>query len=147
MKDSGELVAAVFRGISNEMKTKMLAPAVKEVGERIATTMRLYVPVRYGALRESIDNKVVAYPQSGNAVAITGPKRKTKYQTPKGVAAPAKYAHLVEFGFVDRSGKFRAPQRPFMRPAIDAVAPVAPKLMEVKIVSAMERAAKKYWRT
>jgi len=59
-----------------------------------------------GALRESITNKVVVYPQTGRAVGLVGPDRDYYWgrsksrlgRLYKGARRPAKYAHLVEYG-------------------------------------------------
>lgn len=138
-----EELSKVLRQLSKDMQTELLVPVVREVGEKIEDAMRFNVPVRTGSLYQSLDTKVIRYPKDGNAVAITGPRRKMSFQTSLGIAKPSKYAHLVEFGHVDRQGRFHGPTKPFMRPAVAAIAPIALEMMARKLWKGMERSAVK----
>lgn len=125
------------------MRTDLAGDAVEAVGSVLLNSMRFLVPVRHGALRQSLNKKLVKYPQTAGAVVIVGATRKLRFTTPDGTVMPSKYMHLVEFGHVDKGGKFHPPQHPFIRPAVDAVAPMAGDIMAKEMSAGIERLVKK----
>jgi HK97 gp10 family phage protein len=145
-----EGITKVLGSISSEMRAKITREAVDEVGKVAVDAMNFLAPVRTGTLKRALGHKSTAYPQQGTAVAIFGAKRGrenwsvTTENGRKKTNIPTKYAHLVEFGRIDRGGKFHPPTKAFLRPAIDAVAPRAGEIMARKVFSRLERTAKKF---
>lgn len=157
MKDDTKLEFAgldafskVFADISTDMQAQITERAVREVGKVALDAMQFLAPVRTGTLKRSLGLKTVKYRDNGTAVAVFGPRRGRENWTTSKVGLrtktniPTKYAHLVEFGHVDRNGKFIPPSKAFMRPAVDAVAPRAGELMARKVYADLERTAAKH---
>ncbi len=111
-RDADDLRAAL-RGVSNDVKTKILKDAVGAACEPILAAAKNFAKhsERTGALRSSLVMKVVGYPATAKAVGMVGPDRKYYHNgaAVQGLTAlfagrrgelrrPANYAHLVEFG-------------------------------------------------
>ena len=109
-----EDLSANLRGLSKELRTEVMALAVKRGARPLESSAKRHAmkSKRTGALRNSIKTKVVKYSKTATAVAIVGPdrdyylggKRVRKGMSRKGADKPAKYAHLVEFGHYTRAG-------------------------------------------
>lgn len=138
----GESIWAVLRGLPEALQTTILADGVEAAAKPVERAARRLVTVRTGALRQSINHKVVRGKGKAFAMALIGPdrgsyragKRVQKGSDSRGADKPANYAHLVEFGHITvKGGKGEkgktlrkktatatgfVPAKPFMRPAI-----------------------------
>jgi HK97 gp10 family phage protein len=159
-----EQLSAALQGISNAMRTELLVPAVKKVGEAIEARARQLAPSDSGALKASMATKVVRNPEAGTAAAITGPSRGRYFggimvrgRKVRGGNQPSRYAHLIEYGHLaavkgqkkkQRAGfigplRFVAP-KPFLRPAVQEIAPNAAQMMADEIGAGIADAARRY---
>lgn len=148
-----------LEGLKQSVQNKILRPAVTKAAAPILGTMKSLVKSQStdtGLLEKSLGAKIKTYP-SGVVVAILGSRRefkkdrktgmmkrvwkRTKAQS-EGKAAkriPVYYAHLVEYGFKDRSGKtVRA--RSFMRAALEARKKEAEAIMAREIQEGLKKA-------
>lgn len=132
-------ISEVLRGLPEALQSTILSEAVEAAAKPIERAAKRLVTVRTGALRLSINHKVVGGKRRPFAMAIIGPdrgsyqngKRIKKGTDSRGADKPANYAHLVEFGHLTvKSSKgaslrkrntvplgFVSP-KPFMRPAV-----------------------------
>lgn len=105
-----ELIARLLE-LEPKVRNRVLRPAVTAAARPIRAAAKASVPVRFGALKKSIDLKVKTYRKGVSA--IIGPRSDVSYthtdmfgrQT---TVKPSKYAHLVEGGakpHVIRMGK------------------------------------------
>lgn len=85
--------------------------ATRATAKDTLDTVRRNTPVRFGALVQSMIMKVKKY-KSGTVAAIIGPDRGYKMADPERkkrntsrFVIPAKYIHLIEFGFRRSPGK------------------------------------------
>lgn len=102
-------------GLDLGLQSKLLMGAMQRAAKPMIASAKSMAPKRTGALRRSIDAKVVEYKKDGVIVGIIGPKNMRvveeegkggRKRLRKAVAGdkqskiknPAKYAHLVEFG-------------------------------------------------
>lgn len=120
--------------IPKNVKTSVQPNLIKQ-GEMIASTMRSFVPVDTGELRDSIavtppDSSTPPYSTPGGSFIVP--------ETSVAVTAggkDARHAHLLEYGTI----KMRA--QPFFWPAVR----LTRKKAQRNIKSAMSRAVKKNW--
>jgi HK97 gp10 family phage protein len=124
-----------MREVAQDFTQSVLFKAMEQPAKRMQSVMRTLAPIETGALRRSIDYKILSYPSSGVAVAVVGVKSKYRSNGRR----PSKYAHLVEYGHIAvkpikgatirkkrrrwikaQKVTFVAPQ-PFVRPAILAM--------------------------
>lgn len=97
---------AVLAGLPPSMESRVMADALEVAAKPIVTAAKSAAPVDTGALRRSISAVVRRYPNRGKVMAVIGPahgyyrgaKRVKKGGDFRNANAPAKYAHLVEFG-------------------------------------------------
>lgn len=97
---------SVLTGLPPSMESRVMADALESAAKPIVTAAKTAAPVDTGALRRSISAIVRRYPAKGKVMAIIGPShgyfRKGRRIKSGGdfrnASAPAKYAHLVEFG-------------------------------------------------
>lgn len=139
----GALTAAL-RALPEDMRQRTLAAGVKEAIMPIQVAAKRFAKrsEETGALRESITNKVVNYPQNVKCVGLVGPDwayysrgKKVKGALSRLLSInqrrPASYAHLIEYGHVSvapKKGSSRrkgtatttgfVPAKPFIRPAV-----------------------------
>lgn len=141
-----DALTGALRALPEDMRTRTLAAGMKALLQPIKIAAKRYAKRSEdtGALRESITDKVVSYPQSARVVGLVGPDRhyysrgiRLKTGFGRLLAAdkrrPANYAHLVEYGHVSvqpRKGTSRrrktaivskkefVPAKPFLRPAV-----------------------------
>lgn len=118
-----------------EEVTKAVRPSLLKQGEAMASTMRSFVPVDTGALRDSIevtppDSSTPPYSTPGGSFVVP--------ETSVAVTAggkEARHAHLVEYGTVKMEAQ------PFFWPAVR----LNRKRAQRNIKSAISRAVKKGW--
>jgi HK97 gp10 family phage protein len=109
-------------------RKKVVRAALRKGARPIVTAARAAAPRRTGRLRKSIGTVVAT--EEGKLVAHIGPRSGIK-------SGGVFYGHLVEFG---RSG---VGARPFLRPAFDAKAGEAVKLMGGALGQAIEKEARR----
>lgn len=141
--------------LTPSIRKKVLRPAVTAASRPIRQAAKASVPVRFGALKKSIDLKAKSYKET--AVAIVGPKTG---QSATGVnlfgqsgrIVPTQYAHLVEKGtkpHVIRTGRGRkviwmhpgSPPTRFMQKALSSQATHASGILNRKIAEGIEKYA------
>jgi len=101
LKGWGDLEQAL-KTIGPKAARKVGGKAVKEAADPIVEQAKVYVPVRTGALQESITSAVVRSDVTKEIKRVIG------FEKPAGSRA-----HFVEFG------TRKMPAQPFMRPALD----------------------------
>lgn len=99
-------LAAIPREVREAVK-----PALLRSAEEMAATMRTFVPVRDGDLRDSIEvtpggQTTPAYSQPGGSMTV-----------PENAAAVTVGNHAVRYGHLVEYGTRKAPARPFFWPA------------------------------
>jgi hypothetical protein len=116
----GDLSAALL-ALPEDMRNTTLKQGVWRAVQPIKVAAKRFAKRSEdtGALRESITEKVVNYPQSGKCVGLVGPDNDFYWRGSKAkpLAAlygnarrPAKYAHLVEYGHLIAKGGSLKPQ-------------------------------------
>jgi hypothetical protein len=141
-----DALTGALRALPEDMRTRTLAAGMKALLQPIKIAAKRFAKRSEdtGALRESITEKVVSYPEQARVVGLVGPDRhyyshgiriKTGFGRllAKNKRRPANYAHLVEYGHVSvkpRKGTSRrkknaivtkkefVPAKPFLRPAV-----------------------------
>lgn len=101
-----EEMRALLLNLPPSVESRILGDALSVAAKPIVNAAKARAPVDTGALRRSITAVVKRYPKAGKVMAIIGPSRgyfrNGKRLKPggdfRGGAAPANYAHLVEFG-------------------------------------------------
>lgn len=97
---------ALLAGLPPSVESRVMGDAVGVAARPIVTAAKAAAPVDTGALRRSISAIVRRYPNKGRIMAVIGPahgyyrggKRIKAGGDFRNADAPAKYAHLVEFG-------------------------------------------------
>lgn len=122
----------------DEVKSTVLAPMVKAGGGVLLGFARAFAPQDEGDLLLSLDQVVRQKPKAGTAVSVIGPRRDYIRDGKR----PANTAHLPEYGFVARNGRF-VPPKPYMRPAMQVGAAPAAVAMAGAATVGVERARRK----
>lgn len=117
-----------LKNLPIEIQRDVLSEMVKEGSKPVVKSIKSMVPVDSGALKASIgagfrkgkrgSNYAAAYvgPMYGKFI---GARKLKKGESAEGSDQPARYAHLVEFGHVNRDGT-TTPAKPYMRPGTEA---------------------------
>lgn len=117
-----------LKNLPIEIQRDVLLDMVKEGAKPVVKSIKSMVPFDSGALKASIgvglrkgkrrSNYAAAYvgPEWGKFI---GARKIKKGESAEGSEQPARYAHLVEFGHVNRDGT-TTPAKPYMRPGTDA---------------------------
>ena len=115
-----ELIATL-KDLGDVDKSNVLGEMVREGAKPMVRSIKSYVKVDKGNLRASISSVVRKRKRKGTALAVVGPARGV-YGRKEGseAAAPSRYAHLVEFGFVHAKSGKQVKAQPFMRPGTAA---------------------------
>jgi hypothetical protein len=110
----------VLRAIPRDLRTKVLAKAVDQGIEPIKVAAKRFAKrsEATGALRESIDKVVRAYPHDAVAVGMVGPTRDYfkgrrklgRKDDRRGAEQPSRRAHLIEYGHAIVTGGSLRPQ-------------------------------------
>lgn len=112
---------------------------LKRAGKVVVTTMKGKAPEDTGDLKQSVN--FLNFKNDKEAVYV-GSKidRKKEYD---GKRPPANYAYLVEFGFVDKSGK-RVEGTPFVKQTYDQTKNQVLSNLEKEIEKTQQRLERKY---
>lgn len=115
-----ELIATL-KDLGNVDKSNVLGEMVREGAKPMVRSIKSFVKSDSGNLKASIGSVVRKRKRKGTALAVIGPMRGT-YGRKEGseAAAPSRYAHLVEFGFVHAKSGKQVKAQPFMRPGTAA---------------------------
>ncbi|MBK8477799.1 MAG: HK97 gp10 family phage protein [Opitutaceae bacterium] len=136
-----------LKGIAADVQADVIADMVKEGAKPIVRSIRARVRVQDGNLKKSIVAVVRKRKRKGTAIAVIGPESGGQYKGGKRLkkghgqndaAGPSRYAHLIEFGHVDRKGG-RVKEFPFMRPGTAEGQATASAMMEVGFQKGMNR--------
>lgn len=112
MKVSFKVKVAMPKLTKLQRQMKNLNKRAMRAGTKLVLqAVRQSVPVKSGALRQSLTSKVDSFKGETTAFGIVGPKSKFVKQVGRQVKKPSRYAHFIE------SGKFA---RPFLQPAWQA---------------------------
>lgn len=116
--------------LGKDFTKSVLYKSMSVPASRLASAMRFLAPEETGALKLSIGYKIGAYPGTGTAFAVVGPRKNYRLNGRR----PTKYAHLVEFGHAivqPKNGTSirkktatvtgRVAAKPFVRPAVLAM--------------------------
>ena len=108
-----------FHQLPPKMQKKYGRRGVAKAARQLVKGAKARAPVRTGQLKKSLGFRPRTY--KGTVLAIVGPRRgfATTDETGK-KHDPARIAHLVEMG---HGGPRPAPPHPFLRPAMDELAP------------------------
>lgn len=117
-----------LKGIAEDVRADVLAISIQEAAKPLVRNIKKRVPVRLGNLKASITAGVRKDKRRGTAKAYVGPEVSGRFKGGKrlnrakddlrGADQPSRYAHLVEFGHVNRNGG-QTKAKPFMRPGTD----------------------------
>ena len=131
-----DVLEAQLLELGAELALKTLAAAARKAFKPVLDAAIGRVPVKSGALRDSI-KITVKKPKEGDAVVVVGLKigKAAEYKT--GELAPARRWHFIELG----TSKYAA--HPFLRPALDGQAPEVLDSLKTEIAAAIERAVKR----
>lgn len=164
-----------FRALLGELpasvEARVMGDAVGFAAKPIVAAAKAKAPMRTGALRRSLTSIVKRYPGQGKVTAIIGPDkdyysaglRVKKGKSWQGADRPAKYAHLVEFGYFsgvssDKFGGFKKgtsirkgtatatawiSPKPFLRPAVAAASAAASANLAEGVRVGMDREIKR----
>ena len=123
-----ELEAKIQRGA---MRT-----AITKAGRVMLAAAKSKAPIRTGLLKRSLRQKVKTNTKKGEVLTLIGPSRRIQGTDKNGnKVRPARYAHLVEFGYGRQS-----PQ-PFIRPAYESSKDAALAKYRDELRPAIEQAA------
>lgn len=118
-----DAVLKALAAADKKVRKKGVRKMAAEGGKLVLKRAKQLVPRETGLLKKSLGRKVKAYPKSGVAVAVIGPRNEAKFRqqvtrtrgrrAPRTlIANPVRYAHLVE------GGTRLAGVRPFLAPAV-----------------------------
>lgn len=135
-------LARTFRTLGERVQRKHLRAAVNAASTPVNKAAKAKAAKESGLLKKSLGKKVKTYPERMTVVGIIGPRTNVvgEYQGKK--RWPAKYAHLVEKGFIDRAGNFVPPQ-PFLEPAMAETEGQAKAVMKDKLAAGVVKEAMK----
>lgn len=141
----GEL-SAVLQQIPQDLREKVMKPAMVRAVQPVKVAAKRFAKRSEdtGALRASIDHKVVNYRKGAITVGMVGAstgyfkkgRKLGKNSNRRGANSPSKYSHLVEYGYyavspergktlrkgtarLAKRGRTWVPAKPFLRPAIE----------------------------
>lgn len=136
-------LVASLQGIGLELRTVVITEGVREGGKVVTKSIKrsLAKSVDTGALQDSIGYSVKKQRKKGSAVSIVGPR--WGHFGGKDGQQPARYAHLVEFGHVNRNGTQTA-ANPFMAPGTASSVNEVKMRMTLGIQKGLTKAAKKH---
>lgn len=124
-------LSSLLKSLPQEVQRDVLLDMVKEGAKPVVRAIKRFVPVDTGALKESIGVGLrKGKRNSMTAAAYIGPVWESRFKNGKkikgkgledliGSEQPARYAHNVEFGHVNRDGT-TTEAKPFMRPGTEA---------------------------
>ena len=122
---------------SETIAKRVLRKAIRAGVKPILSAARANVPVESGALKKSLANKVKV--NKSAAYGLVGPA--TDYVGENG-QRPSKYAHLVEYGHVSKTGQV-IPPHPFIRTTADESLSGARDAYAEKLAAEIEAEASK----
>ncbi len=121
MGDKG--VLKVLNGLAENVRKKIMGKASMDAMKPVLKSAQAAVlrnSDRTGMLHLTLKRKKKQYADGTVTWVGIGPQEGVAINHPVfGRVEPAKYAHLVEFGFIHRNGGVGT-ARPFLRPALDA---------------------------
>lgn len=129
----GKVERKVLRQAVNASATPVLKSAKQHVAEDSEDT---------GALGRSLIKKVQTSKDKQTVTAIVGPSRDAEEIVDEVLKRPARYAHLVENGWIDDAGNHH-PAQPFLRPAMDENRDKSTSIIKGKLVAGIVREAQK----
>lgn len=136
-------VLKALGSLDKRLRKKGVRKMAMEGGKLVLRRAKQLVPRETGLLKKSLGRKVKAYPKSGIAVAIVGPRNEAKFRQQvtrtKGrrasrtlIANPVRYAHLVE------GGTQLASPTPFLAPAVSGQQSAIREAMAKAALSVLE---------
>ena len=144
MGDKG--VLRILDGLDRQVRKKIMGkaafaamvPVLKSAKARVLRNSD-----RTGMLALTLKRKKKDYGDGAITWVGIGPEMGVSIDHPEfGPVTPSNYAHLVEFGFVNRGGGITKP-KPFLRPALDANFHMIQRIIAEKTRSGIARYLKK----
>ena len=126
---------------SQTIQRRIVRKAVSAGSTPMLQAVKAAAPRETGLLKKSIGRKVKTYRNSGVVLVIIGPRSGFRTVIDDKPRNPLMYAHLVEFG------TSKAPAKPFMRPAFQAMKQTAQNIIRQKLAEEIEKEAKKLKKT
>jgi HK97 gp10 family phage protein len=133
----------ILATLPGKVRRKVLRQALNAAGTPILKEARARAneSKESGTLKKSLKKKVKVFP-SGTGVVMIGPDKETSGEFNGKKRIPRYYAHLVENGHIDASGKF-VPGKPFLRPAFDSKSGESLNVLKQKLADGVVREAAK----
>jgi HK97 gp10 family phage protein len=133
-------LARTFKGLGQRVQRRVLRQAVNAAGTPVAKAAKSKAAKESGLLKKSLGKKLKTYPERMTVVGIIGPRTNVTGEHNGKKRWPAKYAHLVEKGFINRAGEFVPPQ-PFLEPAMAETEGQAKAVMKSKLAAGVVKEA------
>jgi HK97 gp10 family phage protein len=133
-------LARTFRTLGDRVKRKVLRQSVNAAGTPVVKAARTKAPDRSGLTKKSLGKKLKTYAKTGTVVGIIGPRTSVVGEVDGRKHWPAKIAHLVEKGHINRDGSF-TPPHPFLGPAFDESQGEAAGVMRAKLAEGVMKEA------
>ena len=103
VEGSAKLQAAMLL-LSTQAQKKVARPAATKAAKPILNAFKSNLPEESGALKEAANKKIKIYGKTGGVTAIIGVRSQYRKEFNGQVRRPVFYFHLVEDGFVTKSG-------------------------------------------
>jgi hypothetical protein len=113
----------------------------RRAGKVVKDTMKQETPVDSGGLKESID--FLNFRKDKRALYVGARYNSSINQDGERNKPIGRHAHLVEFGFIDRSGK-RVDGNPFVKRTHEKTKDVVLKNLEKELIKIQKRFERKY---
>lgn len=132
----------LFDELPNRVQNRVMRGAMSAAANPIVKAARAKAPKRSGLTRKAIGKKVKTYRKNHVTVAIIGPRNDVRGRVKGKLHRPAKIAHLIERGKINRDGTV-TPPRPFIRPAYEQNEAESLRVMRTKLGEGIEHEAAK----
>lgn len=130
-----------LKTLGDKVQKKVLRGAVTAGARPIQRAAKSKARKQSGLLKKSLGTKVRAN-KNGTVTARIGPRTNIEGTYKGRKRRPARYAHLVEKGFIDAKGNFHPP-KPYLGPAADEQAGAAINATATKLAEGIAREAAK----
>lgn len=131
-----------FERMGERVQRKLLRQAVSAAATPVNKAAKQNAAKESGLLKKSLGRKLVTNKRRQSVTAIIGPRRNVVGEYKGKPRKPSRYSHMVEKGFIDRSGKFVPPQ-PFLAPGMASTQRQAVGIMRDKLAAGVVKEAAK----
>lgn len=131
-----------FDQLGERVQRSVLRSAVSAAATPITRAAKANAARESGLLKRSLAKKIVTNKKRQSVTAIIGPRRSVSGTYKGKLRKPSRYAHLIEKGWIDKAGRFHAPQS-FLRSAYEQTQGQVVSVMQDKLAAGVAKEAAK----